>query len=137
MTLLDDMPVKDEETPIFWDAVDFSLSQLTLEFSKPTDVFNSEKKHKTVLKIPKMKIMKENPIPVVETSKKSRTSQSNAKTGVNHLNLIQIKGEVAHKFQPRLVQEGRGGRSVVVDPLKHDPLATIELNRILLRTAAK
>jgi hypothetical protein len=135
MTLLDDMPVKDEETPIFWGAVDFSLSQLSLEFSKPTDAFKSEKKPKTVPKIPKMMI--HNPIPVVETSKRGRTSQPNAKTGVNHLNLIQIKGAVAHKFQPRLVQEGRGGRSVVVDPLKEDPLASIELNRILLQTATK
>ena len=77
-------------------------------------------------------------IPVVEQSNRSDADQFfTSKSGVNHLNLIQIKGKVAHDLQPRLVQEGRRGRAVVSSPLKEDPITGLELNRILLMAAKK
>ena len=45
--------------------------------------------------------------------------------GVNHLNLIQIKGKPAHSWQPRLSQDS------VIKPT----LCSLEVNKILIRTA--
>ena len=45
--------------------------------------------------------------------------------GVNHLNLIQIKGKPAHSWQPRLSQDS------VIKPI----LRSLEVNKILIKTA--
>ena len=135
MTLLSEMPIKEEETDnVFWGAVDLALSQLSIEFSQTKRVGRSEEKTPSwVARTPKWTSLVVHPIPVVKTSNRTSSGQwASSKPGPNHLNLIQIKGAVAHAFQPRLVQEGRGGRAVVVDPLKHHPLAYSNLNKILL-----
>ena len=138
MTLLSEMPIKEEETDnVFWGAVDLALSQLSIEFSQTKRVGRSEEKTPSwVARTPKWTSLVVHPIPVVKTSNRTSSGQwASSKPGPNHLNLIQIKGAVAHAFQPRLVQEGRGGRAVVVDPLRDNPLASSNLNKILLSSA--
>ena len=124
---------KDDTANVFWGALDLALSQLSLEFSPTNRVLASEEK---TAKPAAKTILEGRPIPVVKTSHRTSSGQwASSKPGPNHLNLIQIKGAVAHAFQPRLVQEGRGGRAVVVDPLKDNHLASSHLNTILLSSA--
>ena len=121
---------KDDTVNVFWGALDLALSQLRLEFSPTNRVHASEEKTAN----PAAKTSLEGrPIPVVKTGHRTGSGQwTSSKPGPNHLNLIQVKGAVAHAFQPRLVQERRGGRAVVVDPLKHHPIAYSNLNNVLL-----
>ena len=128
------MSTKEDDTDNgFWGALDLALSQLSLEFSPTNRVLVSEEK---TAKTSKRTSLVGHPIPVVKpTSRTGSGLWASSKPGPNHLNLIQIKGAVAHAFQPRLVQEGRGGRAVVVDPLKDNHLASSHLNKILLSAA--
>ena len=131
------MPVREEETPICWDVVEFAMSQLNIEVNRPK-ISLEEKTVVPAVVAGEVVSLVGTAIPVVEQKKKSNTDQFSArKSGVNHLNLIQIKGKVAHAFQPHLVQEGRRSRAVVFIPLQDDPLASIELNRILLMANKK
>ena len=141
MTELHEMPIKEEETPICWEVFDFAISQLNLEFNKSRE---TPKKIDDKVMVPASAVaggavsLAGTAIPVVEQRNRSDADQFfTINSGVNHLNLIQIKGKVAHAFQPRLVQEGRSGRAVVFSPLQEDPIAGLELNRILLMAAKK
>ena len=62
-------------------------------------------------------------IPVVVPVFNEETKKTGG--GVNHLNLIQIKGKPAHSWQPRLSQDS------VIKPT----LCSLEVNKILIRTA--
>ena len=50
--------------------------------------------------------------------------------GVNHLNLIQIKGRPAHSWQPRIMQDNMGRLDIY-----RPTLYSVEVNKILLKTA--
>ena len=71
-------------------------------------------------------------IPVV-SPKMSEDSSKVSTAGVNHLNLIQIKGRSAHSWQPVFIQAS-SGEVYVVRP----SLSTFAVNSILLKaTEAK
>ena len=50
--------------------------------------------------------------------------------GVNHLNLIQIKGRPAHSWQPRVMQENLAKLNIY-----RPTVYSVEVNKILLKTA--
>ena len=64
-------------------------------------------------------------IPVVIPMYNEESTKTGGGHGVNHLNLIQIKGKPAHSWQPRMNQDA------VIKP----SLCSLEVNKILLKTA--
>ena len=132
----------------FWSALDLSLSQLTEEFKesphrgkekqtipsmlKPVEYQKSfpapEETKKR--KISKMKVGQpiniiKLPIPLLEKAKSSGD-------GVNHLNLIQIKGNPIHNWQPKLVFDPEGKSPSISRP----ELTNIHINKILIKHLA-
>ena len=119
MTELHEMPIKEEETPICWEVFDFAISQLNLEFNKSRE---TPKKIDDKVMVPASAVaggavsLAGTAIPGVEQRNRSDADQFfTINSGVNHLNLIQIKGKVAHAFACTFaVEAGKGLRTVGV-----------------------
>ena len=125
--MFNNMPEKSEvDSNLFWGAVDFALAQLSIEFKEPTvshpPISESFTKYKKDIS------SSGDAIPVVVPV----LSEEIVKTGggVNHLNLIQIKGRPAHAWQPRILQDNVMDRSMIIRPY----LYSVEVNRVLLKT---
>ena len=122
----------------FWTALDQSLSQLSNEYentqqsNRRTRSFaTTEAKVSVLPKISKplngesIKVLKSS-IPVNDNS----SSSSGSTGGVNHLNLIQIKGNPVHNWQPKLVADEAKNVISVVRPV----LNCIQINRLLIKS---
>ena len=130
-----------KDQPDFWNTIQANLTELTSEYkscSGPFLNFSKEasrtessllpsasliiltkeaKKKSTIPRGEKINILR---LPALMKNSKA----SGAGGGVNHLNLIQIKGNPAHSWQPR-VEEGR----LVVRP----DLTGLKMNSLLLK----
>ena len=123
------MPEKtDIVTNIYWGAVDLALAQLSLEFKDLT--VSVPDVAQTAIKYEKDISFNGNYIPVVV----SLQSEEIVKTGggVNHLNLIQIKGRPAHSWQPGVMQDNLAKLNIY-----RPTVYSVEVNKILLKTAEK
>ena len=126
--MFNNMPEKSEvDHNLFWGAVDFALAQLSIEFKEPTvshpPISESFIKYKKNISSSGDAIPVLVPVPFEEIVKTGG--------GVNHLNLIQIKGRPAHSWQPRLLQDNLE-EYTVFRPTLH----SVDVNKILLKTAA-
>ena len=114
----------------FWTALEQSLSGLAHEFTpndelKPRD---SATASKTPRKITKMRQEGEY-IKIIKSSPGSKTSGNSGIGGVNHLNLIQIKGNPVHAWQPQLVTDQHSLSTSVIRPL----LNSLPINKLLTK----
>ena len=132
----------------FWSALDLSLSQLSEEFKESPRRGKEEQTVPAMLKpveyqktfpapgetkkrkISKMKVgqpinIVKLPIPLLEKAKSSGD-------GVNHLNLIQIKGNPIHNWQPKLIFDQEGKSPSVSRP----ELTNIHINKVLIKHLA-
>ena len=129
------------EDSFFWRSLDHSLSGLSHEFETSYRVrsFISDQENQDQA-VSTMKprryqdkdIPKGEQIKVVKSTDKSGSTSSLVVGGVNHLNLIQIKGNPVHTWQPKLVS-GDNSQNVlsVVRPM----LNCIQLNKLLIKNA--
>ena len=112
----------------FFTMLESSLDQLQLEFKhsdrKSLTYAERSKLSSVVSQLPSGQI-----IPLV-SPKRSEDSSKGSIVGVNHLNLIQIKGRAAHSWQPILIQAS-SGEVYVVRPSR----STFEVNSILLKAS--
>ena len=111
----------DMVTNIYWGAVDLALAQLTLE-SKEYIVRLPAASGRTFKDVQDISFSGDS-IPVVVPAIAGEIVKTGG--GVNHLNLIQIKGRPAHSWQPRLLQDN------IIRP----NLCSVEVNKILLNTS--
>ena len=132
----------------FWSALDLSLSQLSEEFKESPRRGKEEQTVPAMLKpveyqktfpapgetkkrkISKMKVGQpiniiKLPIPLLEKAKSSGD-------GVNHLNLIQIKGNPIHNWQPKLIFDQEGKSPSISRP----ELTNIHINKVLIKHLA-
>ena len=132
----------------FWSALDLSLSQLSEEFKESPRRGKEEQTVPAMLKpveyqktfpapgetkkrkISKMKVgqpinIVKLPIPLLEKAKSSGD-------GVNHLNLIQIKGNPIHNWQPKLIFDQEGKSPSISRP----ELTNIHINKVLIKHLA-
>ena len=132
----------------FWSALDLSLSQLSSEFNekphrrgevkqtgpallnaveyKKSFPAPEETKKRKILKMKvgqPIKIIKL-PVPLIDKAK-------SCGEGVNHLNLIQIKGNPVHNWQPKLVFDQ--GKSASVS---RPELTNFHINQLLIKHLA-
>ena len=119
----------------FWTALDQSLAQLSNEYEHhqqsnrrtrsfaTTDLKNNPKISNSLTG---------EPIKVLKTLVSDNTSSSGSGSsgGVNHLNLIQIKGNPVHNWQPKLVADEAKNVMSVVRPM----LNCIQINRLLMKS---
>ena len=129
------------EDSFFWRSLDHSLSGLSHEFETSYRVrsFISDQENQDQA-VPTMKprrfqdedIPKGEQIKVIKSTDKTGSAPSLVVGGVNHLNLIQIKGNPVHTWQPKLVS-GDNSQNVlsVVRPM----LNCIQLNKLLIKNA--
>ena len=80
MTELYDMPVREEETPICWDVVEFAMSQLNIEFNRPK-ISLEEKTVVPAVVAGEVVSLVGTAIPVVEQKNKSNADQFSARFG--------------------------------------------------------
>ena len=133
--MFNNMPEKsDDDSNLFWGAVDFALAQLSVEFKEPsvnyqpvTENFIKYKKDISFVKYEKDINCSGDTIPVVIPVSSDETAKSGG--GVNHLNLIQIKGKPAHSWQPRVMHDNVR-KFIIYRPSLYD----FEVNKILLKT---
>ena len=125
--MFNNIPEKtDIVTNIYWGAVDLALAQLSLEFKEPTDSVPAVAQ--TAIKYEKDISSNGDSIPVVVPVHSEEIVKTGG--GVNHLNLIQIKGRPAHSWQPRVMQDNMGRFNIY-----RPTLYSVEVNKILLKTA--
>ena len=129
------------EDSFFWRSLDHSLSGLSHEFETSyrvrSFISDQENQDQAVPTI-KPRRYQDDDIPageqikVVKSTDKSGSASSLVVGGVNHLNLIQIKGNPVHTWQPKLVS-GDNSQNVlsVVRPM----LNCIQLNKLLIKNA--
>lgn len=123
----------------FWSALDQSLSQLSNEYenrqqsNRRTRSFATTGAMAMKSAFPKIsKPLNGEPIKVLKSSTSvsdNSASSSGSSGGVNHLNLIQIKGNPVHNWQPKLVADEAKNMMAVVRPM----LNCIQINRLLLK----
>ena len=131
------------EDSFFWRSLDHSLSGLSHEFETSyrvrsfiSDQENLDQAVSTMK--PRSRRYQDDDIPkgeqikVVKSTDKTGSTSSLIVGGVNHLNLIQIKGNPVHSWQPKLVS-GDNSQNVlsVVRPM----LNCIQLNKLLIKNA--
>ena len=141
MTKPDDVSVQE-----FWSALDLSLSHLSAEFKEPP---RDEKQSVPAMskaveyqksfpapegtkkrKISKMKVGQ--PIKIIKLPMPLIDKAKSCGDGVNHLNLIQIKGNPIHNWQPKLLFDQDGKSPSVSRP----DLNNIHINKILINHLA-
>ena len=89
-----------------WGIIQENLSDLCLEYKSTSGTFQRVTKESQAP--PKTVIPKGEQISIHRVSVPSRSNKANGGSGgVNHLNLIQIKGNPAHSWQPRLQDNGK------------------------------
>jgi hypothetical protein len=115
-------------TNIYWGAVDLALAQLSMEFKEPT--VSVPAVAQTAIKNEKDISFTGNCIPVVVPVHSEEIVKTGG--GVNHLNLIQIKGRPAHSWQPRVMQDNLGKLNIY-----RPTVYSVEVNKIMLKTADK
>ena len=111
-------------TNIFWGAVELALAQLNLE-SKEYNVRVPASSGRTFKGEQGISFMGDS-IPVVIPANSGDIVKTGG--GVNHLNLIQIKGRPAHSWQPRLLQDNLGMFNIF-----RPTMCCVEMNKILLK----
>ena len=122
----------------FWTALDQSLSQLSNEYENTQQSNRRTRSFATteakVPVLPKIsKPLNGEPITVLKSSipvNDNSSSSSGSSGGVNHLNLIQIKGNPVHNWQPKLVADEAKNVISVVRPV----LNCIQINRLLIKS---
>ena len=129
------------EDSFFWRSLDHSLSGLSHEFETSYRVrsFISDQENQDQA-VPTMKprsrryqdedISKGEQIKVVKSTDKTGSASSLVVGGVNHLNLIQIKGNPVSSWQPKLVY---GGNSQNVLSVVRPMLNCIQINELLIK----
>ena len=111
----------------FFAALDSILAQLHSEFKQPIELPTTYAERLKLISLGKPLPSGGESIPVV-SSKRSEGSSKGSSSGVNHLNLIQIKGRAAHSWQPVYIQTSTG-ESFVNKP----SLSTVDVNSMLLK----
>ena len=104
--------------PDIWSAIQQSLTSLCSEYRSTSGYFQVTNEASQISEIPKgekISILKMPPV-------KNKAGGG----GVNHLNLIQIKGNPAHSWQPRMEMEES---NKVVRP----DIRGLEMNQLLLK----
>ena len=129
------------EDSFFWRSLDHSLSGLSHEFETSyrvrSFISDQENQDQAVPTI-KPRRYQDDDIPageqikVVKSTDKSGSASSLVVGGVNHLNLIQIKGNPVHTWQPKLVS---GDNSQNVLSVFRPMLNCIQLNKLLIKNA--
>ena len=132
----------------FWSALDLSLSHLSKEFKESPRPGEKKQSVPAMLKgveyqkcfpapeetrkrkISKMKVGQ--PIKIIKLPVPLIDKVKSCGDGVNHLNLIQIKGNPIHNWQPRLVfdQDGK------IPSVSRPELTNIHINKILIKHLA-
>ena len=129
----------------FWSALHLSLSQISAEFKTPChEASSSETKaveyHKSFPAPGQMKLARGEPIKIIKLPNGTTLDNpcpltDKAKSyglGVNHLNLIQVKGNPIHSWQPKLVSDQENGLTV-----SRPKLDNIHINQILIKHLEK
>ena len=105
-----------QRKPDIWSAIQESLSGLSLEYRSTSGHFQVKTEASQISVMPKgekISILKMPPV-------KNKAGGG----GVNHLNLIQIKGNPAHSWQPRVEETNKVFRPDITG---------LEMNQLLLR----
>ena len=142
------------EDSFFWRSLDHSLSELSHEYEtiyrnrvrhfisdqeNQSDMFNQQNTQDQAVSTMKPRRYQDDDIPAGEaikvvkhlaTTDKSGSTPSRVVGGVNHLNLIQIKGNPVSSWQPKLVS---GGNSQNVLSVVRPMLNCIQINELLIK----
>ena len=111
-----------QRKPDIWSAIQESLSALSLEYRSTSGHFQVKNEASQISAMPrgeKISILKMPPV-------KNKAGGG----GVNHLNLIQIKGNPAHSWQPRMEMEE-------TNKVYRPDISGLEMNQLLLRMKQK
>ena len=112
-----------QRKPDIWSAIQESLSGLSLEYRSTSGHFQVKTEASQISVMPKgekISIFKMPPV-------KNKAGAAGG-GGVNHLNLIQIKGNPAHSWQPRVEETNKVFRPDITG---------LEMNQLLLRLKLK
>ena len=112
-----------QRKPDIWSAIQESLTGLSLEYRSTSGHFQVRSEASLISVMPKgekISILKMPPV----------KNKACGGGGVNHLNLIQIKGNPAHSWQPRMEMEE-------TNKVYRPDISGLEMNQLLLRMKQK